>query len=47
MVLLPFATVGGGGAMLARVLGGVLAGECLDAFTPEECRNYFKHAGYA
>ena len=22
-------------------------GECLDAFTPEECRNYFKHAGYA
>ncbi len=22
-------------------------GECLDAFTPDECRNYFKHAGYA
>ena len=47
MVLLPFATVGGGGAMLAAVLGGVLAGERVAAFTPEECRNYFKHAGYA
>ena len=22
-------------------------GELLDAFTPEECRNYFNHAGYA
>lgn len=23
-----------------------LCGECLDWFTPEECRNYFRHAGY-
>jgi hypothetical protein len=22
-------------------------GSLLDAFTPEECRNYFKHTGYA
>ena len=22
-------------------------GECLDAFTPDECQNYFRHAGYA
>ena len=24
-----------------------LLGECLQRFSPDECRNYFRHAGYS
>jgi transposase len=32
----------------ARTKEGLWAtiGQLLDAFSPEECRNYFRHAGY-
>jgi transposase len=31
----------------ARTRDGDKIGDALRAFTPQECENYFKHAGYA
>ena len=28
-------------------IGIDLGGECLAHFSPDECRNYFRHCGYA